>query len=105
LFSTEQHDPDALMGAIWQMDVFVDAPLRDRFVQNSLDPTIEVNPENPIDALYPLPANKKAPDMCIWHRSPYRLDGGADNGRERSGHDFMLPYWMGRYYGYIGPNW
>jgi hypothetical protein len=43
--------------------------------------------------------------MCIWHRSPYTLDGGDDNGRERSGHDYTLPYWMGRYYGYIGEEW
>ena len=89
------------MKSIWQLDVFVDPPLRDRYIENSANPAIEKNPERPTDALHPLPANLRVPDMCIWHRSPYHLDGGADNGRERSGHDFMLPYWMGRHYGYI----
>jgi hypothetical protein len=93
------------MKAMRQLTVFVDPPLRDRAVQNSLNPEIEKNPEQPQDALYPLPANLRVPDMCIWHRSPYRLDGGDDNGRERSGHDFLLPYWMGRYYGTISPDW
>jgi hypothetical protein len=104
LTATGRRDPEAIWNAIWQMDVFPDE-LRDRYVRNSDDPTIERNPERPQDALYPLPANRRVPDMCIWHRTPYSLDGGDDSGRERSGHDFMLPYWMGRYYGYIGPEW
>jgi hypothetical protein len=105
LQATGQRDPDAVSKAVRQLAVFVDPPLRDRYVQNSLNPDIEKNPEQPQDALYPLPANLRVPDMCIWHRSPYHLDGGEDNGRERSGHDFLLPYWMGRYYGIISPDW
>jgi hypothetical protein len=105
LFSTGRRDPEAIWNSIWQMDVFVDAPLRDHYVHNSDNPDIEKNPERPTDALYPLPADLRVPDMCIWHRSPYTLDGGDDNGRERSGHDYTLPYWMGRYYGYIGEEW
>jgi Putative Ig domain len=105
LESTGRKDPEAIKNAIWQMDMFVDAPLRDRYIENSSNPAIEKNPEFPEWALYPLPAHLKKPDMCIWHRSPYTLDGGADNGRERTGHDYLLPYWMGRYYGYIGPDW
>lgn len=105
LFSTGNHDASAIMKSIRQLDVFVDAPLRDRYIENSANPDIEKNPEKPTDALHPLPANLRIPDMCIWHRTPYQLDGGANNGRERTGHDFMLPYWMGRHYGYISPEW
>jgi hypothetical protein len=105
LYSTERRDPEAIMKSIWQMDVFVEAPLRDHLVHNSDNPDIEVNPEKPDWSLYPLPANLRVPDMCIWHRTPYGLDGGDDGGRERSGHDYLLPYWMGRYYGYISPDW
>jgi hypothetical protein len=105
LFATGRRDPEAIWNSIWQMDVFPDAPLRDHVVRNSEDRSIEKNPEQPTQALYPLPSNRRPPDMCIWHRSPYNLDGGEENGRERSGHDYMLPYWMGRYYGYIGPEW
>jgi len=105
LRATGERDPDAMMKALRQLTVFVDPPLRDRAVQNSLNPLIEKNPERPQDALHPLPAHLRVPDMCIWHRSPYLLDGGEDNGRERSGHDYLLPYWMGRYYGTISPAW
>ncbi len=105
LSSTGERDPGAVIRAIRQMDVFVDAPLRDRYIQNSANPDIEVNPEKTDWALDPLPANLRIPDMCIWHRSPYGLDGGDDNGRERSGHDYMLPYWMMRHLGWIGPEW
>ncbi|MCL4234439.1 MAG: hypothetical protein KJ042_07965, partial [Deltaproteobacteria bacterium] len=105
LSTTGERDPGAVIRAIRQMDVFVDAPLRDRYIQNSANPDIEVNPEKTDWALDPLPANLRIPDMCIWHRSPYGLDGGDDNGRERSGHDYMLPYWMMRKLGWIGPEW
>jgi hypothetical protein len=105
LQSTGRRDPEAVMKSIWQLDVFSDAPLRDRYIENSLNPDIVKNPEKPDQALYPLPSNLRVPDMCIWHRTPYSLDGGSDNGRERSGHDYLLPYWMGRYYGWISPDW
>jgi len=105
LQATGERDPEAMMKAVRQLTVFVDPPLRDRYIENSLNPLIEKNPERPEDALYPLPADLRVPDMCIWHRTPYRLDGGADNGRERSGHDYLLPYWMGRHYGTISPEW
>ncbi len=105
LQATGSRDPEAVMKALGQLAVFVEPPLRDRAIRNSDDPDIEKNPERPEDALYPLPTFLRIPDMCIWHRSPYRLDGGEDNGRERSGHDYLLPYWMGRYYGTISPEW
>jgi len=104
-YSTAYRDPVTIMQSIWQMDAFVDPPLRDRYIENSANPDIEKNPQRPELALEPLPADLRVPDMCIWHRSPFVLDGGDDNGRERTGHDYLLPYWMGRYYGYIGPEW
>lgn len=37
-----------------------------------------------------------------WNGNPYRLDGGDPLGRrEDDGTAFLLPYWMGRYYGFI----
>jgi hypothetical protein len=43
--------------------------------------------------------------MVIWHRNPFELDGGSDSGEERTGCDYLLPYWLGRYYGYISEDW
>ena len=105
LFSTGERDPVSLFHALWQVVVFPEAPLRDRKVENSKDPSIEINPEKTDEALYPLPSDKRPPDMVIWHRSPFALDGGADTGEERTGCDYLLPYWMGRYYGFIGKDW
>ncbi|MBN2496925.1 MAG: chitobiase/beta-hexosaminidase C-terminal domain-containing protein [Deltaproteobacteria bacterium] len=105
LFSTGEQDAEALYEALWQVVVFSEPPLRDRQVTNSTKPEIEKNPAQTDEALYPLPSNLRTPDMVIWHRNPYSLDGGSDSGEERTGCDYLLPYWLGRYYGYIGPDW
>ena len=36
-----------------------------------------------------------------WNANPYALDGGGSATREDDGTYFLLPYWMGRYYGYL----
>ena len=42
-----------------------------------------------------LPAHK-------WNFNPYSLDSDTTGTREDDGTYFLLPYWMGRHYGYIG---
>lgn len=37
----------------------------------------------------------------LWQRSPQLLDGGGDGTIETAGIDYLLPYWMGRYYGVV----
>ncbi|UCF39070.1 MAG: hypothetical protein JSU96_09630 [Acidobacteriota bacterium] len=39
--------------------------------------------------------------MMKWNGNPYQLDGGARGLGEDDGAYFLLPYWMGRYYGYL----
>ncbi|MCH7908322.1 MAG: hypothetical protein IIB38_01750, partial [Candidatus Hydrogenedentes bacterium] len=49
-----------------------------------------------------VPAHLHAPSMnFVWERDPYVVDKyGSPNGvRENTRVDFLLPYWMGRYYG------
>jgi hypothetical protein len=36
-----------------------------------------------------------------WNSNPYRPDGGANGAGEDDGAYFLLPYWMGRYYGFV----
>jgi hypothetical protein len=36
-----------------------------------------------------------------WNGNPFRLDGGDAGSAEEDGTVFLLPYWMGRYYGFI----
>jgi len=36
-----------------------------------------------------------------WNENPYVVDGGNGGYSEEAGTFFLLPYWMGRYYGFI----
>jgi hypothetical protein len=38
----------------------------------------------------------------LWQRSPQLLFGGGDGTIETAAIDYLLPYWMGRYYGVLG---
>lgn len=49
-----------------------------------------------------LPYDERA--VGKWNSNPYRLDAGGDGGSEDDGTYFLLPYWMGRYYGFIQPE-
>jgi len=45
-----------------------------------------------------------APDerpVSKWNSNPYRPDAGADGRGEDDGAYFLLPYWMGRYHGWV----
>jgi len=39
--------------------------------------------------------------VAKWNSNPYRPDGGADGTGEDDGAYFLLPYWMGRYHGWV----
>ncbi|MBI3849694.1 MAG: hypothetical protein HY298_05305 [Verrucomicrobia bacterium] len=48
---------------------------------------------------YPLPVGQRHGQYFIWLRSPYTLDQPANTLTGRAaGHDFLLPYYMLRYY-------
>jgi hypothetical protein len=36
-----------------------------------------------------------------WNSNPFDIDGGSDGRGEDDGAAFLLPYWMGRYHGYL----
>jgi hypothetical protein len=45
-----------------------------------------------------------APDertVAKWNSNPYLPDGGDGGRAEDDGAYFLLPYWMGRYYGWL----
>jgi hypothetical protein len=41
--------------------------------------------------------------MSKWNGNPYGLDASTIGNSEDDGTYYVLPYWMGRYYGYIEP--
>ncbi len=50
-----------------------------------------------------IPVSDRVPTDFLWQRSPFQLYGGVYPNIESSGLDYILPYWMARYYGVIGP--
>jgi uncharacterized protein (TIGR03437 family) len=44
------------------------------------------------------------PTDYLWQRSPFQLSGGGSGRVENAGIDYILPYWMARYYGVLGAD-
>jgi len=46
----------------------------------------------------PIPIALRVTTDFLWQRSPFQLVGGGSGTIEGAGIDYVLPYWMGRYY-------
>lgn len=57
---------------------------------------------DPNEACDPVPVALRPPTDFLWQRNPYQLSGGGDGFIESPGIDYILPYWMARYYGVLG---
>ncbi len=53
------------------------------------------------EACQPLPVQDRVTTDFLWQRDPFALSGGGEGDIETAGIDYILPYWMGRYYGVI----
>jgi uncharacterized protein (TIGR03437 family) len=53
------------------------------------------------EACQPVPAPLRPPTDFLWQRDPFQLSGGGSGLIESAGIDYILPYWMGRYYGVL----
>ncbi|MEO8127627.1 MAG: hypothetical protein ABJF23_19070 [Bryobacteraceae bacterium] len=49
----------------------------------------------------PIPVAMRPPTDFLWQRDPFQLKGGGSGLIESPGVDYILPYWMARYYGVI----
>jgi hypothetical protein len=52
-------------------------------------------------ACAPIPIVDRVRTDFLWQRSPFLLYGGGAGTIEGSGIDYILPYWMARYYGVL----
>jgi hypothetical protein len=48
-----------------------------------------------------IPVEARVSTDFLWQRSPFLLFGGGAGGIETAGIDYILPYWMARYYGLL----
>jgi uncharacterized protein (TIGR03437 family) len=53
------------------------------------------------EACQPIPVPLRPTLEFLWQIDSFQLAGGGDGTIEGSGIDYILPYWMGRYYGAI----
>ncbi len=53
------------------------------------------------EARQPLPVEDRVTTDFLWQRDPFAISGGGQGDIETAGIDYILPYWMGRYYGVI----
>ncbi len=49
-------------------------------------------------ACNPVPVPLRPPTDFLWQRNPFQLAGGGSGTIESAGIDYILPYWMARYY-------
>jgi uncharacterized protein (TIGR03437 family) len=54
-------------------------------------------------ACKPIPVVLRPPDEYLWEESPYQLSGGGSGIIETAAVDYILPYWMARFYGVVAP--
>jgi hypothetical protein len=52
----------------------------------------------------PIPIPQRVTTDFLWQRSPFQLVGGGSGTIEGAGIDYILPYWMGRYYKVVGDD-
>jgi hypothetical protein len=52
-------------------------------------------------ACTPLPIQDRITTDFVWQRSPFQLAGGGAGNIEGAGIDYILPYWMARFYGLL----
>ena len=78
------------------LDQWLQRPKRETYVD--LSHTVAVCGS---EACQPIPVPLRPTLEFLWQIDPFQLAGGGDGTVEGSGIDYILPYWMGRYYGAI----
>ncbi len=76
------------------LNAWLQRPQRDKFVD--LRGTVPVCGDQ---ACQPAPVALRPPTDFIWQRNPFQLAGGGSGTIETAGIDYILPYWMARFYG------
>jgi uncharacterized protein (TIGR03437 family) len=77
------------------LNEWLQRPLRDFTVD--LSKTVAVCSE----ACAPVPVAIRPPADFLWQVDPFQLSGGGSGVIETAGIDYILPYWMARYYAVI----
>lgn len=93
LFGADPRRDDETVGLL---DLWLKRPGRDNYVD--LHGKVGVCGDQ---ACQPIPVDLRTPTDFLWQRNPFQLSGGGDGLIGNAGVDYILPYWMARYYGVI----
>jgi hypothetical protein len=81
------------------------AALLDQWLQRPRrDPYTDLHGVVPVcgdQACDPIPVPLRIPTDFLWQRNPFQLTGGGQGTIEGAGIDYLLPYWMARFYGVV----
>ena len=90
--------PDATRDAETRalLDQWLERPRRDFYVDVSSKVAVCGS-----EACLPVPVPLRPPATFLWEVDPFQLKGGGSGIIENAGVDYILPYWMARYYGTI----
>jgi hypothetical protein len=95
--SIEGPNPRRDEGIRAMLNAFLERPLRDAWV----DLRTEVQLCADDRSCEPIPVPRRVTTDFIWQRSPFQVLGGGYGIIEGAGIDYILPYWMARYYGVV----
>jgi uncharacterized protein (TIGR03437 family) len=90
--------PDAARDAETRalLDQWLQRPKRDFYVDVSSKVAVCGS-----EACLPVPVPLRPPATFLWEVDPFQLKGGGSGIIENAGVDYILPYWMARYFGVI----
>lgn len=92
-------DPTRDTRTVEALDAWLRRPRRDWFRDFASE--VRVCGER---ACEPLPVEWRVTTDFLWQRSPFQLAGGGSGRIRGAGIDYLLPYWMLRYYGVLSPE-
>ena len=78
------------------LSLWLERPRRDYYVDNTGNPAYPSCGDN--RSCVPIAVNDRYTTDFLWQRSPFQLAGGGVGTIETPAVDYILPYWMGRYY-------
>jgi hypothetical protein len=78
------------------LTLWLQRPRRDYYVDNT-----GKYPQCGAYACAPIPVDHRYTTDFLWQRNPFQLAGGGAGTIETPGVDYILPYWMARYYGVL----
>ncbi len=96
----------ALTGANASRDADTRMYLQQWLLRPKRDPTVNLTNMVPLcgsEACSPVPVPLRPPDEFLWEEDPFQVTGGGSGLIEVPGVDYILPYWMGRYYKAVSP--